>query len=163
MALLGIGVGLLMQNLVLAAQNDVPAAELGAATSVLSFFRSMGGTIGVSVLGAILANRVADETTAGLKEAGIAVPAGEGGGGGESSVPDMSTLPEPMRGIVEHAYAVATADLFLIATPFALLALVAVVFLKEKPLKTTSGMERLAEESAATGTVADKDRTTPVA
>ncbi|HEY0620094.1 MAG TPA: MFS transporter, partial [Kribbella sp.] len=50
MAVLGVGVGLVMQNLVLAAQNDVPARELGAATSMVSFFRSMGGTIGVSAL-----------------------------------------------------------------------------------------------------------------
>ncbi|CAL9606647.1 Multidrug resistance protein 3 [Streptomyces sp. enrichment culture] len=147
MAVLGAGVGMLMQNLVLAAQNDVPAAELGAATSVLSFFRSMGGTIGTSVLGAILANRVADEMAEGLKDAGIAGAAG-GGAGGEGGVPDMTTLPAPLRPIVEHAYGVSTADLFLVATPFALLALVAVVFIKEKPLKTTSGMERLAEESA---------------
>ncbi|MBT3149446.1 MFS transporter [Streptomyces sp. CHD11] len=148
MAVLGVGVGMLMQNLVLAAQNDVPASELGAATSVLSFFRSMGGTIGTSVLGAILAGRVASEMTKGLDAAGI--PPGQGSGGAESSVPDMSTLPEPVRGIVEHAYGVATADLFLVATPCALLALITVLFLKEKPLKTTSGMERLAEEAAAT-------------
>ncbi|MYS26526.1 MFS transporter, partial [Streptomyces sp. SID7804] len=125
-----------------AAQNDVPAAELGAATSVLSFFRSMGGTIGTSVLGAILANRVATETAKGMETAGI--PAGGGAGGSAHGVPDMSTLPEPVRAIIEHAYGVATADLFLIATPCALLALITVVFLKEKPLKTTSGMERLA-------------------
>ncbi|QFR98156.1 MDR family MFS transporter [Streptomyces tsukubensis] len=144
MAVMGIGVGMLMQNLVLAAQNDVPAHELGAATSTLSFFRSLGGTIGTSVLGAILANRVASEMTKGLKEAGI--PAGGSGGGGGGAVPDMTKLPAPMREIVEHAYGVATGDLFLIATPFAFLALIAVVFIKEKPLKTTSGMERLAEE-----------------
>ncbi|MGW8988571.1 MDR family MFS transporter [Streptomyces zhihengii] len=152
MAVLGIGVGLLMQNLVLAAQNDVPAAELGAATSVLSFFRSMGGTVGTSVLGAILANRVASEMTKGFEEGGMATAGG--GAAGHGAVPDMSTLPEPVRAVVEHAYGVATADLFLIATPFALLALVAVVFIKEKPLKTTSGMERLAEEAAAAGTPA---------
>ncbi|MGW3384556.1 MDR family MFS transporter, partial [Streptomyces albogriseolus] len=155
MAVLGIGVGMLMQNLVLAAQNDVPAGELGAATSVLSFFRSMGGTIGTSVLGAILANRVASEMTKGLDAAGIP-SGGEGGGSGEGSVPDMSTLPEPVRQIVEHAYGVATADLFLIATPCALLALLTVVFIKEKPLKTTSGMERLAEEA---GAATDRDKT----
>ena len=61
-----------------------------------------------------------------------------------------------MREIVEHAYGVATAELFLVATPFAALALLAVVFIKEKPLKTTSGMERLAEE--AKQTVADGDK-----
>ncbi|MEV0041725.1 MDR family MFS transporter [Streptomyces sp. NPDC050804] len=143
MAVLGIGVGMLMQNLVLAAQNDVPAAELGAATSVLSFFRSMGGTIGTSVLGAILANRVTAEMTKSL--AGT----GQSASGGDGAVPDISTLPAPMREIVQHAYGVATAELFLVAAPFAALALVAVLFLKEKPLKTTSGMERLAEESKA--------------
>lgn len=144
MAIMGIGVGMLMQNLVLAAQNDVPASELGAATSVLSFFRSMGGTIGTSVLGAILANRVATEMTKGLEQSGV--PAGSGQAAGHG-VPDMTTLPAPMREIVEHAYGVATGDLFLVATPFALLALIAVLFIKEKPLKDTSGMERLAQES----------------
>ncbi|MFI6874702.1 MDR family MFS transporter [Streptomyces sp. NPDC050400] len=148
MAVMGIGVGMLMQNLVLAAQNDVPAAELGAATSVLSFFRSMGGTIGTSVLGAILANRVASEMAKGLQEAGVPAGAAQGGGHG---VPDMTTLPAPMREIVEHAYGVATGDLFLVATPFAVLALIAVFFIKEKPLKDTSGMERLAEESDSVG------------
>jgi EmrB/QacA subfamily drug resistance transporter len=152
MAVMGIGVGMLMQNLVLAAQNDVPAAELGAATSVLSFFRSMGGTIGTSVLGAVLANRVASEMTKSLKDAGGAV---EGGGqAGHGGVPDMTALPAPMREIVEHAYGVATAELFLAATPFAALALIAVLFIKEKPLKNTGGMERLSEESADAGKTA---------
>ncbi|WP_185036595.1 MDR family MFS transporter [Streptomyces candidus] len=153
MAVLGVGVGMLMQNLVLAAQNDVPATELGAATSVLSFFRSMGGTIGTSVLGAVLANRVAAEMTHGMTAAGIPLPPG---GNSDTSVPDMSTLPAPIRGIVENAYGLATADLFLLAAPFAAFALVAVLFIKEKPLKTTSGMERLAEESAV---LADGSRT----
>ncbi|MFF9688093.1 MDR family MFS transporter [Streptomyces sp. NPDC014623] len=152
MALMGIGVGMLMQNLVLAAQNDVPAHELGAATSVLSFFRSLGGTIGTSVLGAILANRVASEMAKGLSESGI--PVAGGGGGHGSAVPDMTKLPEPMKNIVEHAYGVATGDLFLIATPFAFLGLLAVLFIKEKPLKTTSGMERLAAEDASAATAA---------
>ncbi|MFD7898129.1 MDR family MFS transporter [Streptomyces sp. NPDC059743] len=157
MAVLGIGVGMLMQNLVLAAQNDVPAAELGAATSVLSFFRSMGGTIGTSVLGAILANRVTAEMTKSLGGAG------QSASGGDSSVPDISTLPAPMREIVQHAYGVATAELFLVAAPFAALALVAVLFLKEKPLKTTSGMERLAEESKAEESKRERTEDSPSA
>ncbi|WP_030742697.1 MDR family MFS transporter [Streptomyces sp. NRRL F-5135] len=160
MAVLGIGVGMLMQNLVLAAQNDVPAAELGAATSVLSFFRSMGGTIGTSVLGAVLANRVSSELAKGMGGAGQ----GEGGGSGEGKIPDISTLPEPVRELVQNAYGVATAELFLVATPFAALALVAVLFIKEKPLKTTSGMERLAQErgtSDGAGGDADGAAATP--
>jgi len=145
MAVLGIGLGMLMQNLVLAAQNDVSAHELGAATSALSFFRSLGGTIGTSVLGAILANRVTSEIAKGLKE----LPGAEASGSGQGGVPDMTTLPEPVKGIVEHAYGVATGDLFLMAMPFAVVALIAVLFIKEKPLKTTTSVQRRAEEEAA--------------
>ncbi len=136
MALLGIGVGLLMQNLVLAAQNDVPAAELGSATSVLSFFRSMGGTIGTSVLGAVLANRVAGQ-----------LGGFDAGGGDAHAVPDISQLPDEARELVQGAYGSATGDLFLIATPFAVLALITVLFIKEKALKTTNATQRLAEEA----------------
>ncbi|MER5886144.1 MDR family MFS transporter [Streptomyces sp. NPDC001941] len=144
MAVLGLGVGMLMQNLVLAAQNDASAHEIGAATSTLSFFRSLGGTVGTSVLGAILANRVADEMAKGLKALpGTGAAVADGGG---SAVPDMSTLPEPVKGIVEHAYGVATGDLFLMAVPFAVVALIAVLFIKEKPLKTTTATERRAQE-----------------
>ncbi|WP_219413120.1 MFS transporter [Pseudonocardia nigra] len=134
MVVLGVGMGLLMQNLVLAAQNDVPARELGTATSTVSFFRSMGGTIGVSALGAVLASRVASALDVGP------------GGGGHGSVPDLSTLPEPVRVAVQNAYGDATADLFLIATPIAVLALVAALFIREKPLLTTSAAQRRAAE-----------------
>ncbi|MBB3082972.1 MDR family MFS transporter [Geodermatophilus sabuli] len=138
MVVLGVGVGLLMQNLVLAAQNDVPARELGSATSVLSFFRSLGGTVGVSVLGAVLASRVAGDLSV----------LGGGAAEGGTTVPDVSSLPPEIAGLVQDAYGNATAELFLIATPLAALALLVVLFIKEKPLKTTSGAERLAEEQA---------------
>ncbi|MFF5180241.1 MDR family MFS transporter [Micromonospora sp. NPDC000316] len=141
MAVLGIGVGMLMQNLVLAAQNDVPAHELGAATSVLTFFRSMGGAIGVSALGAVLASRVTSLTTERLGPAAT--------GGGTAEVPDLSTLPEPVRLIIQDVYGIATADLFLVGAPIALLALIVVLFIKEKPLHTLSGDERRAQEEAA--------------
>jgi EmrB/QacA subfamily drug resistance transporter len=139
MLVMGAGVGMLMQNLVLAAQNDVPAAQLGSATSVLSFFRSLGGTIGVSVLGAVLAARVASDLGA----------LGGGSGSGEAAVPDVSTLPAEVRSVVQDAYGNATAELFLIATPLAALALVVVLFIKEKALKTTTGAQRLEEERTA--------------
>ncbi|MET8372656.1 MDR family MFS transporter, partial [Micromonospora profundi] len=141
MAVLGVGVGMLMQNLVLAAQNDVPAHELGAATSVLTFFRSMGGAIGVSALGAVLASRVTTLTTERLGPAAT--------GGGTAEVPDLSTLPEPVRLIIQDVYGIATADLFLVGAPIALVALIVVLFIKEKPLHTLSGDERRAQEEAA--------------
>ncbi|MFI7606246.1 MDR family MFS transporter [Micromonospora sp. NPDC049366] len=142
MAVLGIGVGMLMQNLVLAAQNDVPAHELGATTSVLTFFRSMGGAIGVSALGAVLANRVTHLMTEKLGPAAA-------GGGSSAEVPDLSVLPEPVLRIVQDVYGSATAELFLIGAPLALLAMVVVLFIREKPLHTLSGDERRAQEEAA--------------
>ncbi|MBU7598007.1 MFS transporter [Streptomyces sp. P38-E01] len=153
MALLGFGLGMLMQNLVLVAQNDVPARYLGSATSVVSFFRSMGGTVGTSVLGAVLAARVAEDIGAGL-------PAGAEGAGGHGAVPNLAELPGPVREVVENAYAAGTSELFLLATPFAALALVAVLFLKEKPLKTTSGSQRLVEESRAESARTDQSART---
>ncbi|WP_119293190.1 MDR family MFS transporter [Streptomyces sp. YIM 130001] len=149
MAVFGIGIGMLMQNLVLVAQNDVPAHQLGAATSTLSFFRSLGGTIGTSVLGAVLANRVATEMTKGLADLPGAGAVGEGSGGGHGAVPDMSAVPGPVKAVVENAYGTATGDLFLMSLPFAVLALIAVLFIREKPLKTTTSVERRAEEEGA--------------
>ncbi|GAA3418215.1 MFS transporter [Streptosporangium vulgare] len=143
MAVLGIGVGMLMQNLVLAAQNDVPAHDLGVTTSVLTFFRSMGGAVGVSALGAVLANRI---TT--LMTEKLGPLAAGGSGGGSDAVPDISKLPAPVVRVVQDVYATATADLFLIGVPLTALALVAVLFIKEKPLNTLSGEERLVRERA---------------
>ncbi len=61
MAVLGVGLGATMQNLVLAVQNNVSMADMGAASAVVAFFRSMGGSIGVSALGALLSHQVADK------------------------------------------------------------------------------------------------------
>src|SRR6185312_7980279 len=70
---LGSGMGLLMQNLVLGVQNTVRAKDIGAASASVAFFRSFGGAIGVSVLGAVLAGRVNTLATAGMQEAGFPV------------------------------------------------------------------------------------------
>ena len=68
---------------------------------------------------------------------------------GPTQVPDLSTLPEPVLRVVQSVYGDATADLFLVGAPIALLAIIAVAFIKEKPLHTLSGDERLAAEDAA--------------
>ncbi|WP_433385845.1 MDR family MFS transporter [Actinoplanes sp. CA-142083] len=139
MLVLGIGVGMLMQNLVLAAQNDVPAAELGAATSALTFFRSMGGAIGVSALGAVLSNRV---TSLFAEKFGAAAASA-----GDGKVPDLSTLPPQVLSVIKDIYGEATSDLFLVGAPIAFLAIIAVLFIREKPLSTLSGEERRAQEA----------------
>jgi EmrB/QacA subfamily drug resistance transporter len=140
MAVLGVGVGMLMQNLVLAAQNDVPARELGATTSALTFFRSMGGAIGVSALGAVLAGRV---TTL------LAERFGETATGGTAKVPDLATLPPQALAVVRDVYGEATSGLFLVCAPIALLAVIAVLFIEEKPLHKLTGDERRAQEEVS--------------
>ncbi|HWJ84293.1 MAG TPA: MFS transporter, partial [Cellulomonas sp.] len=141
MAILGSGVGMLMQNLVLAVQNTLDVREIGSGTSSVAFFRTLGGAIGVSALGAVLASRSTDLIASGLVKLGID-PSQVGGSG---ALPDLSTLPGPVREVVERAFGDAIADLFLIAAPIALISLVAVLLLKEVPLGNRSGIEQLIE------------------
>jgi EmrB/QacA subfamily drug resistance transporter len=141
-AILGLGLGMLMQNLVLAVQNTVRASDIGTASASVAFFRSVGGAIGVSVLGAILANRVSELATQGLAAAGIAV---EGGSAGTSM--DLAHMPEPVRDIMRAAYGDATAEVFLISAAVGLVALIAVLFIKERPLRRTVDIQP-AERSA---------------
>lgn len=138
MTLMGLGIGMMMQNLVLATQNEVGPEDLGAASSVVNFFRSFGGALGVSALGAVLASRVATYTEDGLAELG-------GGGAGSSElvssggIPDLDQLPGPVRSVVESAYGHGVADIFLVAAPAAVLALLLSIAVKEVALKTTTG------------------------
>lgn len=144
MAILGAGVGMLMQNLVLVVQNAVPLSDIGAGSSLIAFFRSLGGAIGVSVLGAILATRASGQITDGLAKLGVGAPAA----GGSGTVPDPSALPAPVAQVVERAYASGIAEVFLVAAPLGLVALIAVLFLKEVPLGERSGLEQLSETPA---------------
>jgi EmrB/QacA subfamily drug resistance transporter len=148
MFVLGAGVGLLMQNLVLAVQNDVDPTQIGSATSVVAFFRSLGGAIGVSVLGAVLANRVTGYVETGLAE----LPPDQqppAAGGGHSAVPNVAQLPEPIAAVFEHAYGSATGEIFLVSVPFAVLAGVIVLFIRESTLHTTTATERAEAQRSA--------------
>ncbi|MCE0762753.1 MFS transporter [Pseudonocardia kujensis] len=146
LAVLGLGLGMTMQNLVLAVQNTVKVGDLGSASSVVTFFRSLGGTIGVSVLGAILATRVADLTTEGLSAAGVPVT---GAGSGEVGIGSLNELPDFVGDIVRGAYGDATARIFLVAGALAIVSLLAIVFIKEAPLRTLSGIQQQAEADGA--------------
>ncbi|MEV0642901.1 MFS transporter, partial [Streptomyces sp. NPDC050619] len=150
MALLGLGVGMMMQNLVLATQNQVEAADLGAASSTVAFSRSLGGTLGTSALGAVLAHRITHYLNEGL--AGIDPKysaALSGGSGASDSIPDVDSLPGPLRTVVETAYGHGIADIFLFAAPFALISLVFCLFIKEVPLRTKGGAGAATAPAAA--------------
>ncbi len=132
MCVLGVGLGATMQNLVLAVQNNTAHSDMGAASSLVAFFRSIGGSAGVSALGAVLAHQVAANVSSGLRDLGVA-----GGEATSHSVPDLDTLPGPVRAVFEGAYGEASAHLFLVAVPFAVVALACVLFIKEVPLRET--------------------------
>ncbi|WP_459117468.1 MFS transporter [Streptomyces malaysiensis] len=158
MALMGLGVGMMMQNLVLASQNQVAPQDLGAASAVVTFFRSLGGAVGVSALGAVLANRVTHYVKDGLTDLGPKGAALGHAGTGGGAIPNVKTLPEPLRTIMESAYGHGVADVFLFAAPAALLALLLTLFIKEVALKTSSGSQQAAaaaSDPAADATPAD--------
>ena len=150
MAMVGVGVGATQQNLVLAVQNQVAMSEMGAASSTVAFFRSLGGAAGVAALGALLSTQVTTSISQGLGALGL--PASATGSAGQ--IPNLATLPEPVRGVIENAYGDAIANVFLAASPLALVALVAVLFLREVPLRTTIDVE---EVPAAGPAVHDPD------
>ncbi|MCX4533876.1 DHA2 family efflux MFS transporter permease subunit [Streptomyces sp. NBC_00841] len=138
MAVMGLGIGMMMQNLVLATQNQVAPSDLGSASSVVTFFRSLGGAIGVSALGAVMANRVTHYVKDGLADLGPKGAALGHGGTGGGGIPDLDKLPAPFRTVVESAYGHGVGDVFLYAAPAALIAFLITIFIKEVALKTNA-------------------------
>jgi EmrB/QacA subfamily drug resistance transporter len=148
MALLGLGIGMMMQNLVLSTQNQVDPSDLGSASSTVTFFRSLGGAIGVSALGAVMANRITDYAKDGIAGLDPEYAALAGSSGSSGQIPDMDKLPAPLRTVMESAYGHGIADVFLIASVLALLAFLITLFIKEVPLRTKGALAQAAEGEA---------------
>ncbi|MET9075420.1 MFS transporter [Streptomyces sp. NPDC004232] len=148
MALLGIGVGTMMQNLVLSTQNQVAPHELGAASSVVSFFRSLGGAVGVGVLGSVMSERITHHAKDTITELSPKAQEAAAKAVGSGQLPDMNALPAPVRTWLEGAYGHGIADVFLYAAPFALIALITVLFIKEVPLRTSGALAQAAQEKS---------------
>ncbi|QCB49539.1 MFS transporter [Rhodococcus sp. PAMC28707] len=130
--IVGLGTGMLMQNLVLAVQNTVSVHDVGAASSTVAFFRTFGGAIGVSVLGSLLATRVAEKSATGLAQLGVDTSGGSGG----SSL-DLDALPPPVALVIRTAYGDATGRIFLVAGFVAIITLIAVLLIPNRPLRQT--------------------------
>ncbi|MFL6064760.1 MAG: MFS transporter [Friedmanniella sp.] len=143
MAVMGVGIGALIQNIVLAVQNTVDVRDIGSTSATITFFRSLGGAVGVSVLGAILANHVAANVTTGLRSAGLPAAASAGG----NSL-DIKDLPAPIQAIVHAAYGDSFGLLFAIAAATSVVTLVAVLLVREVPLRTTVSLQSPAEKPA---------------
>ncbi|QKW07935.1 MFS transporter [Streptomyces sp. NA04227] len=148
MAVLGLGIGMMMQNLVLCTQNQVAPSDLGSASSVVAFFRSLGGAMGVSALGAMMAHRITDYVKDGLTDLGPEGAKLAAEGGGHGSIPDLDAMPAPLRQVMESAYGHGIADVFLYAAPLAALSLLAVLFIKEVPLRGAAATSNSADSAA---------------
>ena len=132
MLVLGVGIGLVMQVIVLVVQNDAPSRDVGVATSTATFFRSMGGSLGVAVFGAIFASRLASELTA------LPAAAAARLSGGVSIRPDeVHALPPAVRHEFLLAFVDALQPVFLFGAAIAAVTFVLAWLLEEVPLRGT--------------------------
>ncbi len=129
----GLGLGLVMQVLVLIVQNAVSYEDLGVATSGATFFRSIGASFGVAIFGTVFASRLGDKLTDAF--AGTQLPPGVSVGGLEADPRGIAALPADLRPPALHAYASSITDVFLYAAPVALVGFVLAWFLKEDRLR----------------------------
>jgi hypothetical protein len=133
MFVFGLGIGSVMQVLVIAVQNAVDYKDLGTATSGATYFRSIGGSFGTAVFGSIFSNRLAANLA--LYLGGIALPAGMSSSG--LSPEALSELPPAAHEAFIHAYADALQTVFLAAAPVAALAFLLSWLLPEVKLRKT--------------------------
>ncbi len=146
MLVVGVGIGLVMQVLVLVVQNDARPQQIGVATSTATFFRSVGGSFGVAIFGAIFAARLSGR----LARLPHAVTA-RLGGGVHLSPQQASRLPPHVHAAFLHAFANALHGVFLWGVAMAAAPFLLSWLLKEVPLRTTlahspePGMQRTTE------------------
>jgi predicted MFS family arabinose efflux permease len=128
--LMGVGIGLMSQTLVLAVQNAFPADDVGTATSANNFFREIGATVGTAAVGAIFTSRLTDQLGTRLSSAGRTTV-----GDTESLTPALvHALPTRVQDAVVAAYQHALTPVFAYLVPLFFLGAVLAVVLPEKRL-----------------------------
>jgi EmrB/QacA subfamily drug resistance transporter len=158
MFVLGVGIGATMQVLVIAVQNAVEYADLGAGTSGTTFFRSIGGSFGTAVFGAIFDNVLPGHISSAL--GGLKLPPGVGITSGASPAV-LARLPVPLHAALISGYSASIRTVFLAAVPFGALAFALTWTLKELPLRATARAvdpaDRLAPTSRPTIRTSDEE------
>ncbi len=124
MAVLGLGIGMTLQTLVVATQNEAPVEHLGVATSTISFFRAVGGSIGVAIFGSLFTSRVTDL----LGDAALQV-----------TPQALARMTPAQAQETATAFAEAVTQVFTFGVPFLLFSFLLAWFVREQPLRTTSG------------------------
>ena len=142
---LGLGLGSVTQVLVLAVQNAVDYKVMGAATSGVTLFRGIGGSVGAAVFGAIFTSRLTSELH-GVLSGSLAH---EVSSGGRLSSEQLAQLPTPTRSAYEHAYVHALSPVFVAAAGVALLGFALSWLLQERPLRETAATSTGLDDSLA--------------
>jgi DNA-binding MarR family transcriptional regulator len=132
MLVVGLGIGMVMQVLVLAVQNAVPYEDLGVATSGATLFRFIGGSLGTAALGAVFADRL----HASLMRHGVQGVSGEGGLS-QLSPTSLGLMPAAVRRVYVAAFTESLGTVFLLAALVTALAFVLALVLQERPLRHT--------------------------
>jgi EmrB/QacA subfamily drug resistance transporter len=154
---MGAGLGCAMQTLVVAVQNAMPPRDMGVATSSSTFFRSMGGTFGAAAFLSILFNTVPDNIKSRCVAAGTQVAqqcakfGGAGGATGKSQLNDttfIAKLPVIFKNIILGGFSDSMHVMFLAAAVLMVPAFVLAFFVKEIPLRSSSGIAAAQEERA---------------
>jgi EmrB/QacA subfamily drug resistance transporter len=146
MFILGLGLGMVMQVLILAVQNAVDYADLGVATSGATLFRSIGGSLGTAVLGAIFANRLTDELKSVFPTGAVTGHAVSGGAGVNPK--EIDALPAVLRAGYLHVFTNSLSTVFLVASAFAIVAFALSWFIRQLPLRETVASTDLADTFA---------------
>jgi EmrB/QacA subfamily drug resistance transporter len=148
MAIFGAGLGMNMQTLVLAMQNSVEPRDMGVATSAVTFFRQVGGSMGTAVFLSILFSRAAVEIPHQLAKAGVRVPAGSVD---LNDTANLHTLPAAVRHPILVGFSSAMDTVFLVGALVLVIALVLSFLLPEVPLRLQSGLQAARQAAAAQG------------
>ncbi|SCG63552.1 MDR family MFS transporter [Micromonospora halophytica] len=165
LVVIGVGLGLCMQSLILAVQNTVDVRDLGAGTSAATFFRSLGGSFGVAILGAVLSARLTAQLADRLPGAIAQLPpeqraAVAAGGGADISINDPATilaLPGPVRAAIQAAFVESLQLVFLTTGLIAILAVLVTLALPDHQLRgagpqgATGGADPLGGPAPAPG------------
>ncbi len=147
MLVLGMGIGGVMQVLVIIVQNAVPHSELGVATSGATFFRSIGGSFGTAIFGAIFSNVLVGNLTRHLH--GVHLPAGLSSANATPAL--LSHLPPAIHAGFVAGYAESIQTVFIVAVPIAALAFLATWLIPQVELRKWPSAESVPAAESGTG------------
>ncbi|KQR11044.1 MDR family MFS transporter [Cellulomonas sp. Leaf334] len=151
---LGAGMGLVMQTIVLAVQNSVDPHEIGTATSTNNFFREIGAAVGTALFSTMFTTKLADN----LAGVFAGAPAGSGGEASSLTPAAVQALPEPLKTGVIDAFTNALAPSFWYLVPVVAVGFVLALFLREVKLSDVAGMVARGEALAADGSGVASER-----